>query len=134
MQILSELRIQFLRGPSRLNPFRQARRQSARRAGIEAGEFDVRLSNTAGRSDEWFAPIPGTEGAIALAMAHTILAENLQNSNFIATWCDISEDELRSFVAPYTPGWAANLSGVPAADIRRVAIEFAQAAPTCAAF
>ncbi len=27
--------------------------------------LDVRLSNTAGASDEWFAPFPGTDGAIA---------------------------------------------------------------------
>ena len=96
--------------------------------------FDVRLSNTAGRSDEWFAPTPGTEGAIALAMAQVILAENLQDSDFIATWCDVSETGLRSFLAPYTPDWAAKLSGVPVADIRRLAMEFAKSAPTCAAF
>ena len=29
--------------------------------------FDVRLSNTAGRSDEWIPVLPGTDGAVALA-------------------------------------------------------------------
>ncbi len=102
--------------------------------GAKLVTFDVRLSNTSGRSDEWFAPTPGSEGAIALAMANMLLAENLQDSKFIAAWCDMSEAEIRAFVAPYTPEWAAALSGVPAADIKRLAIEFGQAAPTCAAF
>lgn len=102
--------------------------------GAKLVTFDVRLSNTAGRSDEWFAPTPGSEGAIALAMANVLLAENLQDSKFIATWCDLSEAEIRAFVAPYTPEWAAKESGVPAADIKRLAIEFGRAAPTCAAF
>ena len=32
--------------------------------GAKLVTFDVRLSNTAGGSDEWFAPFPGTDGAI----------------------------------------------------------------------
>ena len=40
--------------------------------GAKMVTFDVRLSNTAGNSDEWFAPFPGTDGAVALAMAHSV--------------------------------------------------------------
>ncbi|MGI9516796.1 MAG: molybdopterin-containing oxidoreductase family protein [Pirellulaceae bacterium] len=97
--------------------------------GAKLVTFDVRLSNTAGSSDEWFAPYPGTDGAVALAMNHVILAENLQDDNFINTWTNTSVDELRDHLKPYTPEWAENVSGIQAADIRRIAIEFAQAAP-----
>ena len=99
--------------------------------GAKLVTFDVRLSNTAGASDEWFSPYPGTDGAIALAMAHTILKENLHDAAFLKTWTNVSIDELRDQLADNTPEWAERVSGVSAADIQRIAIEFAKAAPTC---
>ena len=99
--------------------------------GAKLVTFDVRLSNTAGGSDEWFAPFPGTDGAIALAMCHAIIAENLHDAKFVNGWTNVTVDELRDHLKPYTPQWAEKVSGVPAADIFRIAIEFAQAAPAC---
>ncbi len=99
--------------------------------GAKLVTFDVRLSNTAGASDEWFAPFPGTDGAIALAMCHAIMAEGLHDADFITTWTNVTIDELREHLQPYTPEWAEKVSGVPAADIRRIATEFAKAAPAC---
>ncbi len=99
--------------------------------GAKLVTFDVRLSNTAGGSDEWFAPFPGTDGAIALAMSHAILEAGLQNDEFINTWTNVTVEELREHLQEYTPQWAEGVSGVPAADIRRIALEFAKAAPTC---
>lgn len=97
--------------------------------GAKLVTFDVRLSNTAGGSDEWFAPFPGTDGAIALAMANTILEADLQDDEFIGRWTNVSVAELKSHVREFTPDWAEQVSGVPAADIRRIATEFAAAAP-----
>ena len=97
--------------------------------GAKMVTFDVRLSNTAGNSDEWFAPFPGTDGAIALAMAHTILHDNLQDDAFIRDWTNVTVDELRTHLREHTPDWAEQVSGVPAADIARIAREFAAAAP-----
>ena len=97
--------------------------------GAKLVTFDVRLSNTAGASDEWFAPFPGTDGAVALAMGHTIMKENLHNEDFLATWTNVPIDQLRKHYEPYTPAWAAEVSGVPADDIMRIAREFAKAAP-----
>ena len=99
--------------------------------GAKLVTFDVRLSNTAGGSDEWFAPFPGTDGAIALAMCHAIVAENLHDAEFITSWTNVTVDELRAHLQPYTPQWAETISGMLAADIRRIAIEFAKAAPAC---
>ena len=99
--------------------------------GAKLVTFDVRLSNTAGGSDECFFPFPGTDGAIALAMGHAIFAAGLQNDEFLNQWTNVSAAELKEHLQPYTPEWAEKISGVPAADIRRIAIEFAQAAPAC---
>ncbi|GIW94849.1 MAG: hypothetical protein KatS3mg110_2890 [Pirellulaceae bacterium] len=112
-------------------PFANRIQNGRFRNGAKLVTFDVRLSNTAGASDEWFAPFPGTDGAIALAMAHTILAENLHDADFINRWTNVTVDELRQHLRPYTPEWAEQVSGISAADIRRIAIEFAQCKPAC---
>lgn len=97
--------------------------------GAKLVTFDVRLSNTAGGSDEAFFPFPGTDGAIALAMSHVILREGLHDEEFISTWTNVSVKELREHLKEKTPEWAESVSGVSAKDISRIAIEFAKAAP-----
>ena len=102
--------------------------------GAKLVSFDVRLSNTAGRSDEWYAPFPGTDGAIALAMGHSIMQAGVFNKDFIDTWTNSSVAQLKLFYAPYTPAWAEKISGMKAKDIQRIALEFASQSPRCAAF
>ncbi|MEO1699391.1 MAG: molybdopterin-dependent oxidoreductase [Planctomycetota bacterium] len=97
--------------------------------GAKLVTFDVRMSNTAGNSDEFFMPSPGTDGAVALAMAHTILFERLYDATFLDEWTNVTIDELKAEMEPYTPAWAESVSTVPAADIARIAREFAAAAP-----
>ena len=99
--------------------------------GAKMVTFDVRLSNTAGASDEWFAPFPGTDGAVALAMCNVILfaGPDVHDADFINNWTTSSIDELKAHLKDSTPEWAESISGVPAADIRRIALEFAAAAP-----
>jgi anaerobic selenocysteine-containing dehydrogenase len=91
--------------------------------------FDVRLSNTAGFSDEWIPVHPATDGAVALAIGHVILRENLQDSEFINTWTNVTVEELKAHYKQYTPEWAEKISGVPAATIERIAREFATTKP-----
>lgn len=102
--------------------------------GAKLVTFDVRLSNTAGRSDEWWAPNPGSEGALALAMAHAIMAAGQFDRAFLDDWCNVGADELQKWLAQYTPQWGEAQSGIPAADITRLALEFAAARPACIAF
>jgi thiosulfate reductase / polysulfide reductase chain A len=102
--------------------------------GAKLVTFDVRLSNTAGRSDEWHAPFPGTEGAVALAMGRVILEAGEIDREFLQQWTNYPLARLREFYEPYTPAWAASLSGVGAGDIERIALEFARCRPRSAAF
>jgi thiosulfate reductase/polysulfide reductase chain A len=102
--------------------------------GAKLVTFDVRLSNTAGRSDEWHQPFPGTEGAVALAMAHVMIRENEIDHAFIAKFVQPGLETMRTWLATCTPAWAATLSGIAAADIERLALEFACARPGVAAF
>jgi anaerobic selenocysteine-containing dehydrogenase len=91
--------------------------------------FDVRLSNTAGFSDEWIPVFPATDGAVALAMGHVILRDDLQDSGFIETWTNVGVKELKEHYKQYTPEWASKLSGVPVETIERIAREFALTKP-----
>lgn len=97
--------------------------------GAKLVTFDVRLSNTSGSSDEWFAPFPGTDGAIALAMSHAIIDSGRHDARFINEWTNCTVEELQQHLADYTPEMAEQVSGVAADDIRRIALEFAAAAP-----
>ncbi|VAX06924.1 Anaerobic dehydrogenases, typically selenocysteine-containing [hydrothermal vent metagenome] len=91
--------------------------------------FDVRMSNTAGRSDEWLPVFPGSDGIVALAMANVIIEHKLENTEFIHNWTNTSAAELAQQLAPYTPAKAAKASGIPAKTIKRIAIEFAKSKP-----
>jgi thiosulfate reductase/polysulfide reductase chain A len=94
--------------------------------------FDVRVSNTAGKSTEWFRVNPGTDGLIALAMAQQILQQGLQDKEFLTRWTNFPLPKLAEHLAPYTPEEAEKHSGVKAADIRRLALEFVNTKPAVA--
>ncbi len=91
--------------------------------------FDVRLSNTAGKSHEWYRVNPGTDGVVALAMAQHILQQGLQDKEFLTRWTNVPLPKLAEHLAQYTPEQAEKVSGVKAADIHRLALEFAQTKP-----
>ncbi len=105
--------------------------------------FDVRLSNTAARSQEWLPIKPGTDIAVALAMCNVIMSEDLYRGDGEAflTFCKVTPNPdattaekiaaLKRHLAQYTPEWAEGVSGVPAAATRRIAREFATTKPAC---
>ncbi len=111
------------------NPYSQRITEGRVDSNAKIVTFDVRLSNTAGFSDEWIPVFPGTDGAVALAIGHVILREDLQDSDFIRDWTNVSVRELKKHYKQFTPEWAAELSGVPAETIERIAREFAHAKP-----
>ncbi len=94
--------------------------------------FDVRLSHTAGNSDEWLPITPGTDGIVALAMANVIVNANLHNKNFIQRWTNLSIPALTKYLSQYAPEIAQKISGVHASDIERIAQEFATNMPAVA--
>ncbi|MBF0180544.1 MAG: molybdopterin-dependent oxidoreductase [Magnetococcales bacterium] len=91
--------------------------------------FDVRLSNTAGRSHEWIPVQPGSDGVIALAMCRHILEKGLADKAFIDTWTNTTSEKLLEALAPYTTKMASDISGVPEKTIKRIAVEFAKNHP-----
>ena len=83
-----------------------------------------------GRASLWLPIRPGTDGALALAMIHVIIEEDLVDHAFVAKWCDGFE-ELSRHVRPYTPGWAEEITGIPAGTIAALARRYATTKRAC---
>jgi len=85
---------------------------------------DPRRSETAKLCQQWLPIRPGTDAALALAMIHTIIAENIYDKEFVEKWTTGFE-ELRAHVAHCTPEWAEKITWVKAADIVKAARTYA---------
>ena len=96
--------------------------------------FDVRMSETAAQSDAWHPVRAGTDGIVALAMARVITDSGLASRDFIEQRTNLSFSALKGHLSPYTTERAERESGVKAADIERLAIEFATQKPSVAIF
>ncbi|MFV2055061.1 MAG: molybdopterin-dependent oxidoreductase [Thiohalomonadales bacterium] len=93
--------------------------------------FDPRCSKTAGLSDEWVQVRPGTDGVVALAMSRYLLAQGWANEAAIERLSNLRIASLTQELEPYTLEYAAEISGVPALTIRRIAREFAESERGC---
>jgi anaerobic selenocysteine-containing dehydrogenase len=97
--------------------------------GVKLYTFDVRLSNTAAKSTEWIPIKPGTDSAVALAMANVVMTDKLYDREFIDKWTNVTVGQLKEHLNQYTPQWAEKISGVSASKIRSLAVEYAKAKP-----
>jgi anaerobic selenocysteine-containing dehydrogenase len=75
-------------------------------------------------------PRPGTDGAIALAMMNVIIEEDLWDKEFVEKYT-FGFDKLAEHVKEYTPEKVETISGVPAAEIRRISRIFANTEGAC---
>jgi thiosulfate reductase/polysulfide reductase chain A len=90
--------------------------------------FEPRFSIVADKADEWHAIRPGTDVAVALALCHVLINDNLYDHDFIEKYV-VGFDEFAAEVQKYTPEWAETISDVSASAIRRIAHEYASHAP-----
>jgi formate dehydrogenase major subunit len=86
---------------------------------------DPRVTELAGRADIHLQMLPGTDVALFNGMLQHILAQGLENTEFIRTRTR-AFDEVRRAVAPYTPEKAEAITGVPAELIRQAAETYAK--------
>ncbi|MBI4595100.1 MAG: molybdopterin-dependent oxidoreductase, partial [Candidatus Tectomicrobia bacterium] len=112
---------------------------------------DPRLSVTAAKADEWIPVNPGTDGALALGLAHEILTSGLWDRKFVGDFKDktnkfvtgktVAEEDWADaytlglvkwwnlFLKDFSPKEASAKTGVPEATIKRIAQEFATTKP-----
>jgi anaerobic selenocysteine-containing dehydrogenase len=93
-----------------------SRVQEAKRRGAKVVAIDPYRSLSAEKCTQHVALLPGTDGALALAMMHVLVAEGLLDRDYIARHT-LGFDALAERVKRYTPQWAAGVCGLEAADI-----------------
>ncbi|MEL6218120.1 MAG: molybdopterin-dependent oxidoreductase [Pseudomonadota bacterium] len=101
------------------------------RAGVSFVNISPLRTDAADALDaEWLAPRPGTDTAIMMGLAHTLLVEGLCDRGFLSR-CTVGFERLESYVLGATDGvaktadWAAELSGLDPDRLRRLAREMA---------
>src|SRR5256712_1874394 len=86
---------------------------AAKRRGAYVITVDVRVTEAAAQSDEVLLVRPGTDTALALALMHVIIAEELCDREFVAHH-SVGFEALTTHVQPYSPAWAAGITGIAA--------------------
>ena len=93
-------------------------------------QVESRMTTTGASADEWVPVTPGTEGVLALGIAHVIIARKLRPAAagragaLIRGWSE--------GLADYAPDRVEKLTGVNTARIERLALEIADQAPSVA--
>ncbi len=102
-------------------PLNLRRIKAAKRQGACVIVIDHRRSECVDMvGAEWIGVRPGSDTAIALAAIRLLIEDDLIDHDFVADWC-LGFEELRHYVADFTPERAEALSGVPADTIRDLA-------------
>ena len=127
--------------------------QGLERGGAECIVIDPRYSDTAAtRGDQWIPIRPGTDGALADALAYVMISEDLVDHEFLAKYSvcfdeDSMPEELKGKNLSYsdyilgnasdgvakTPEWASAITGIAPETIQELARKMAAAKP-CAIY
>lgn len=98
--------------------------KEAQRGGARVVVIDPYKSRTAKQADWHIQPKPGTDGALAMALIHVIIAGNLVDNDWVENHT-VGFEALKERAQAFTPDDAAAICGVPAEDIRLLAHEYA---------
>jgi len=107
----------------------------ARENGARVIAIDPRYHDTAATvADEWIPIWPGTDTAMMVAMANVMITENLHDQPFLDKY-SVGFDKFKDYVLGHedgtekTPRWAAEICGVDADTIIRLARKYAGTKP-----
>ncbi len=94
--------------------------QEAKKKGAKLIVIDPYRNRTAKQAD-WYLPIrPGTDAALALGMMHVLVEEDLLDHEYIANYT-LGFDQLKKELAAYSPKRVEAITGIPVADIQKLA-------------
>ncbi len=102
--------------------------QAAKRAGARLVCIDPRRSETADKCDDHIALLPGTDGALALALMHELIVHDWLDHDYIARHT-VGWDQLRERALQWPPERAAAVCGVPVAQIEALARDYGTTRP-----
>jgi len=84
-------------------------------------QVEPKMSISGAAADEWIPARPGTEGILALGIAHQLAASGAYNGEDVDAW--------NSALAPYSAANVAEQTGVAEETVTRLGAEFATADP-----
>ncbi len=85
--------------------------------------IDPFKSATARQADVHLQPRPGTDGALACAVMHVLFRDGHADHGYMAKYTD-DPAALEIHLQTRTPEWAAEITGIPAADIEAFADDY----------
>src|SRR6266851_4095487 len=100
----------------------------ARKRGAYVIHIDIRRTEASRHADEVLLLQPGSDAALALALAQVILAEGLHDQEFIEHHT-LGFAPFVAHVQACTPEWAATITGIEPARIRGLAQRYATQTP-----
>ena len=122
--------------------------QARERSNARMIVIDPRYTDTAaGREDEWIPIRPGTDAALVNGLAYVLITENMVDQPFLDKYCVGYDEKTLPADAPKnghykayilgqgkdgiakTPEWAAQITGIPAERIVKLAREIGSAKP-----
>lgn len=124
----SKLAIVWGHNPVSTAPHFMPHLTTARRNGCRLVVIDPRCTRTAKLADWHIAPKPGTDGALALGMAHVIVTENLHDEAWLARHT-VGWPQLKERLQDYRPQHVAEICGVAEEEIVRLARLYATTTP-----
>jgi anaerobic selenocysteine-containing dehydrogenase len=101
---------------------------AAKRRGAYVVAVDVRQTDATAQADEVLLLRPGTDAALALALMHVIISEDRSDHDFVVNHT-VGFEALAAHVQPFSPAWAADLTGIAAERIVRLARRYASTHP-----
>src|SRR5215472_5503781 len=100
----------------------------ARSRGAKIVTIDPLRTKTGEQSDEHIAIMPGTDGALALAMMHIIIRDGFEDQDYIGRYT-LGFDQLKARVKDYPPSRVSEITGISEKTIERITHEFATTPP-----
>lgn len=103
--------------------------QRARKQDARVIVIDPAHTRTAKAADEWLPIRPGSDGALALAMMHVIINEDLVDSDYVKKYT-VGFPQLAGRVQQFGPDWATEITDIPTERIVQLAREYATVQPS----
>jgi anaerobic selenocysteine-containing dehydrogenase len=94
--------------------------------------INPRYSVTAAKADEWIPINLGTDGALAMGIAHVIINEELYNKTFVNDRTAGFDSYKNLALSQYAPNNVSKITGIEPETIQRIAREFARTQPALA--
>jgi anaerobic selenocysteine-containing dehydrogenase len=102
--------------------------QEAKRRGAKLIAIDPWRSQTAEKCHQHLQPLPGSDGALALAMMHVLINEDLLDHDYIRKYT-LGFEQLKARVQEYSPALGAQITGLPEDAIVTLAREYGSIKP-----